>query len=75
MRHRYYTIRTREGITFHLEASNEQEAWRRAKSPIIGNTLANMMREAVSNISSVELQHGPQHLMKYPVFDEEIFKN
>lgn len=70
-----YTIRTRDGITFHIQASSYQEAQQRALSPVIGNYLSQMMREAVSHVSSVELHRGSNHLLKYPLIEESFFNN
>ena len=75
MRNSFYTVRTRAGITFTIEASSDQQAWQRANSPELGNNIANLMREAVSHVTSVEFHRGPTHLLKTPVFGKEIFKN
>lgn len=74
MRNRLYTVRTAGGIVFQIEAPDQQTAWSRAVSPTIGNTLARMMREAVSSIASVEPHRGPHHTARLPVFDEEFFR-
>lgn len=73
MRNRIYTVRTATGIVFHVEAPDLQTAWDRATSPLIGQTLARLMREAVSSITQVEPHRGPMHAVRYPVFDENFF--
>ncbi len=74
MRKSYFTVRTRAGIKFHVQAATEQEAKLRAQSPAINLYLARLMQEAVANIASVEPHRGPDHLLKYPTFNEEVFK-
>jgi hypothetical protein len=69
-----YTVCTRDGITFYIEASSNPEAQHRANSSIIRKYFARMMLEALSHVISVELFHGPVHLIKHPVLDEEFFK-
>lgn len=68
-----YTVKTRDGITYHVEASSYQEAHQRASSPAIGRHIALMIQEAVRHVTTVEPFCGPKHLIKTPVFDNEFF--
>jgi len=68
-----YKIHTSDGISFNVEASNYQEAKQRASSPIITRHIAQMITQAMSNISSIEPHRGPKHLLKAPLFDDEFF--
>jgi hypothetical protein len=68
-----YTVRTRDGITYHIEASSTEEAFQRASSPAISKHIARMIQEAISHISSIEPHHGPKHLIKNIVFENEFF--
>lgn len=70
---RLYTVRTRGGITFALEASTYDEALRRSTSPRIGLHLAHMMQEAVSQIASVNIYQGPCFRASAPVFEDSFF--
>lgn len=69
-----YTVHTRSGVTFHIQASNHSEAKLRAESPAIGKYLAQLMQEAVRDIATIKPHHGPERLLKYPVFRNEVFK-
>jgi hypothetical protein len=71
MRNRLYTVRTAAGIVFHIEAPDQAIACQRAKSPVLGETLARMMREAVKGVVSVEPHRG---LPRRAVFGEEFFQ-
>lgn len=75
MKHNFiYTVRTRSGLTFHVEASNSQEAQLRAEDPVIGKTVANMLREALSQIESVEPHSGPERLAQNRlIFRDHVF--
>jgi len=73
MRKTYYTVQTRAGIKFHVLAATEHEAKLRAQSPTIGICLARLMQQAVADIASVEPHRGPDRLLKYPIFGDEIF--
>jgi hypothetical protein len=70
----YYTIQTKAGIKFHLQAVNELEARTRAQSPKIAEYLSYMMVRAVKDISTIEAHKGPVRLLQYPVFEDAIFK-
>lgn len=69
----FYTVRTRDGITFHLEAANFKEAQQRASSPQISRHIALMIQEALSHVVSVEPHRGPKHTMRAVMFDNEFF--
>lgn len=70
-----YTVLTKSGIKFHIEASNIHEAKQRARHPAIERELANMISTAISEIDSVEPQCGPPHLLTEKlVFRDDIFK-
>lgn len=69
-----YTVITRAGISFHIEAANISEARLRAESPLVGKRLAQLMQQAVSDIASVEPHRGPERFLKYPIFSDEVFK-
>ena len=77
MKHSFiYTVRTRSGITFHVEASNYREAHRRAEDPLIGRTIANMLREALRQIESVEPHRGPERLAQNRlIFRDHLFNH
>lgn len=77
MKHNFiYTVRTRSGLTFHVEASNSQEAQQRAEDPVIGKIIANMLREALGQIDSVEPHRGPERLAQNRlVFRDDIFSH
>jgi hypothetical protein len=68
-----YKVRTQAGITFHIEASNYQEAQLRASSPTIAKHIALLMQQALSEINFIEPLRGPKHLVKGLVFDEAFF--
>jgi len=70
-----YNIKTRDGITFSLEASNYQEAENRASSPVIARHIALMIQQALNNITSIEAHRGPKHLIKSPLFEDEFFNS
>jgi len=76
MRHQlfFYTIKTKAGIKFHIQASSELEAITRAQSPKIAEYLSRMMVLAVRDISTIEPHRGPVRLLQYPIFDDAIFK-
>jgi hypothetical protein len=71
----YYTVRTNNGITFHIQASSHNEAQLRAASPLIPMQIALMVQQALNNVVSVEPHRGPQHPLRYPVFEDEFFNN
>jgi hypothetical protein len=75
MSNRFYTVRTHAGITFSVEANSDKEAWQRASSPELGNLLANMMKEAISHVVTVEPHRGPPQTRKLPTFSKDVFKN
>lgn len=68
-----YQVRSSDGITFNVVASNYQEAKLRASSPAISKHIALMITQAISNITSIEPLRGPKHLVKGPVFEDEFF--
>jgi len=49
-----YTVRTKSGIKFYVEASNTREAEQRARHPSIVQELTLMMSTAISEVESVE---------------------
>jgi len=69
-----YTVKTRRGIVFHLEASNDHEARMRANSPQLGEHLAEMMRQAVAGVTSIEPLRGGPAQIKYPYFPGDFFE-
>jgi hypothetical protein len=68
-----YKVKTRDGISFNVEASNYQEAQQRASSPIITQHITQMIVQAMAIVSSIEPHRGPTHLLKHPLFDDEFF--
>lgn len=70
-----YTVLTKSGIKFHIEASNIHEAEQRARHPAIERELALMISTAISDVNSVEPHRGPTHLLAEKlVFRDNIFK-
>ncbi len=66
-----FTVRTKSGIKFHIEASSANEAEQRARHPVIVRELALMLSCALSEVDSVD---GPVHLLNDSlVFRDEIF--
>lgn len=57
-----YTVHTRSGIRFLIEADNLAQAETRARDPVIFRTLSAMLRQALSEIDHIEPYRGPQHL-------------
>ncbi len=57
-----YTVHTRSGIRFLIEADNLTQAETRARDPVILRTLSAMLRQALSEIDHIEPYRGPQHL-------------
>ncbi|MFN3595588.1 MAG: hypothetical protein ACK4TK_13060 [Thiobacillaceae bacterium] len=57
-----YTVHTRSGIRFLIEADNLTQAEIRARDPVIARTLTAMLRQALSEIERIEPYRGPQHL-------------
>ena len=71
-----YSVRTRSGITFHIEASNQNQAEQRARDPAIARTLSRMILEAVSSIESVTPHRGPPRLLSGKLtFHDEVFRH
>ncbi len=69
-----YTVRTRSGITFHIEAGSSREAESRARDPAIARELSRLLREAVTQVDSVEPLRGPTHLLGGKlVFHDDLF--
>lgn len=69
-----YTVRTRSGITFLIEAGSSREAESRARDPAIARELSRLMREAITQVECVEPHRGPTHLMGgRMVFRDELF--
>ncbi len=69
-----YTVTTRSGITYRLEASSWDQAWTRARDPIIAAEIARMMGEALRDIASVEPFRGPSHIAgRRLVFSDGLF--
>jgi hypothetical protein len=69
-----YTVRTKSGIKFHIEASDAMEAEQRARHPAIVRELALMLSGALADVDSVEWHRGPVHrLNERLVFRDEIF--
>ncbi len=58
-----YTVRTRSGITFLIEAGSSREAESRARDPAIARELSRLLREAVTQVECVEPHRGPKHLL------------
>ena len=70
-----YTVRTKSGIKFHIEAGNIHEAEQRARHPAIVRELTLMMSTAVSEVALVEPHRGPSHLLAEKlVFRDDIFR-
>ncbi|MEW5893697.1 MAG: hypothetical protein AB1697_11190, partial [Pseudomonadota bacterium] len=67
-----YTVRTRAGLIFHLEAASLSEAESRARSPVIGQVISRMIVEAVSQIEAIEPHRGPAH--NKLVFEDQFFQ-
>lgn len=69
-----YTVRTTSGITFHIEARTLREAEARATHPALTREIARMLRNALSQVQSVEPHRGPVHTMGGKlVFRDEVF--
>lgn len=69
-----YTVHTRVGITFLVEASSQAQAEYRAKHPAISRTIATMLDDALSAVDSVQPLRGPTHLTSGKlVFRDELF--
>ena len=70
-----FTVRTKNGIKFHIEACSPLEAEQRARHPAIAREIATMLSTALADIESVEWHHGPRHLVNERlVFRDEIFR-
>ena len=70
-----YTVRTKSGIKFHIEASNATEAKQRSRHPAIVRELALMFSGILSDVDSVEWHRGPAHrLNELLVFRDDIFR-
>lgn len=69
-----FTVLTKSGIKFYIEASSRHEAEQRARHPAISRELSLMIIQAVSEVDSVEAHRGPPHrLSEKLVFRNEIF--
>lgn len=71
----FYKVRTRDGIYFHIEARNYEEAQLRASSPLIVRHITLMIQQAISQIESIEPHRGPKHLVKGALFEDALFNN
>lgn len=70
-----YTVRTRSGITFLIEAGSSREAESRAHDPIITREISRLIRESLSQVESVEPHRGPTHLVGGKmVFRDDVFR-
>ena len=68
-----YTVRTRQGLTYQIEALSPDEARRRASDPAIARHIAALMREALAQVAEVEPTRGPPRYSGL-VFEDEFFK-
>ena len=66
-----YTVRTRDGFRFQIGASSYSQAEQRAMDPVIAKTIARMMSEAISKVTSVESAKNERLGL---VFREDLFK-
>lgn len=71
-----YTVHTRTGIRFLIEADNLAQAEVRARDPVIIQTLTAMLRRALSAIDRIEPYRGPLHLAERRlIFKADDFSN
>jgi hypothetical protein len=56
-----YTVHTRCGITFQVEAANLEQAQTRARAPVIARTVSGLIRAALTDIERVEPHRGPAY--------------
>lgn len=75
MKSRIFVVQTRSGIKFSVEAANQDEAELRASAPDIGIYLAQLMQQAVNDVTAVTPLRGPMHLAPGPVFEDSIFQS
>lgn len=69
-----YTVRTRSGITFLIEAGSSREADSRARDPVIAREISRLIRESLEQVESVEPHRGPHHLADSKlVFRDHLF--
>lgn len=70
-----YTVHTRSGIRFLIEADNIAQAETRARDLVIIQTLTAMLRQALAEIERIEPYRGPIHLAERKlVFRAEVFR-
>jgi hypothetical protein len=70
-----FTVLSKSGIKFYVEASNTSEAEQRARHPAIQRELISMINAAISEIESVEPYRGPTHrVAEKAVFRDDIFR-
>ncbi len=70
-----YTVLTKSGIKFHIEAGNIHQAEQRARHPAIVRELTLMISAAISEVDAVEPNRGPAHLLSEKlVFRDDIFR-
>lgn len=70
-----YTVHTRGGIRFHIEAMSNTEAEQRARHPAIERELARLLSHALADIDCITAHRGPSHLLdERLVFRDELFK-
>ena len=67
-----YTVRTKQGLTYQIEALSPDEARRRATDPAIGRHIAILMKEALAQVAEVEPTRGPPRYSGL-VFEDEFF--
>ena len=71
-----YTVRTKSGIKFYIEANNTREAEQRARHSAIAQELTLMINTAISEVESVEPHRGPSHLLTEKLlFRDDIFRD
>ena len=69
-----YTVLTKIGIKFYIEARNRHEAEQRARHPAIAREMTLMINRAISEVESVDVHCGPSHrLSEMLVFRNDIF--
>lgn len=70
-----YTVHTRSGIRFLIEADNLAQAETRARDLVILRTLIAMLRRALSEIDHIEPYREPKHLAERRlIFRAEVFR-
>ncbi len=69
-----FTVLTKSGIKFYIEASNRHEAEQRARHPAIARELSLMINQAIAEVDSVDVHRGPSRLLSEKlVFRDDIF--